>query len=92
MHLARTFARSPQGIVSVVDGRRLAEKCCFGAGLHTLLFPLPDDLRRRTGDLAVELRARHTFVPLREHVGPEDASFAYVLVSASFGSFWSGRF
>ncbi len=87
-----TFAHSPQGIVAVVDGRRLADKCCFHEGVHTLLFPLPAEVRRRTGELAVELRARHTFVPLREHVGPESASFAYVLVSAAFGSFWSGRF
>lgn len=87
-----TFVREQQGIDAEVEGRRLGSRCCFGPGLHTLLFRLPADVRERDGILRVGLRARKAFVPSREHVGPETVPFAYVLVSVSFGSYWLGRF
>jgi hypothetical protein len=86
------FERFPQAIEALVEGRRVGSRCCLAPGLHTVLFRLPAELRDRTGAIPVALHARVGIVPAREHTGPETDTLAFVLVSVSFGTYWSGRF
>jgi hypothetical protein len=86
------FRATPQGFTVTLDDRYRFERCCFGPGMHTVLFRVPDELRARTGPIHVHVRARVTFVPSREKLGPDDRRLAFILVSATFRSFFSGHF
>lgn len=78
------FERRPQGFVVLIDRRYRIERCCFGPGLHTVLFPLPPALREASGTFGVDLTMRTTFVPSREKFARDDRTLAVVLRSAGF--------
>jgi hypothetical protein len=78
------FERRPQGFVAVIERTHSIERCCFGPGLHTVLFPLPADLRTQTGTLDVALTMRTTFVPSRARLARDSRTLAVILRSAGF--------
>jgi hypothetical protein len=88
----RTFRARPQGFTVTFEGRYRVERCCFGPGLHTVLFPVPRELRDRTGLITVRVQSRRTVVYAREGAGPDERELAFVFVSADFRSFLRGRF
>ena len=86
------FRAVDQGIVATFDDRYRVERCCFGPGLHTVLFRLPPLLRTRIGAVGVHLHARRSFVPAQAGYNADKRRLAFVFMSAKFTTLFSGRF
>ena len=86
------FRSVDQGFAATFDDRYRVERCCFGPGLHIVLFRLPPPLRTRVGVVGVHLHARRSFVPAQEQYNADKRRLAFVFVSAKFTTLFSGRF
>lgn len=51
----------PEAFTLRFDGQSSVTRCCYDAGLHDLLIPLPSNLRN--GPLEVTIEAKFAFVP-----------------------------